>query len=92
LGYWGATDVVVGLLGTGPLGVLLMPDDHQVRADEGNQKSGDQQNVDREQARDEILARETAAEDFYVPTTGIDSMIPWAMRRPVPDNRSSGSE
>ena len=26
------------------------------------------------------------------PTTGIDSMIAWAIRNPVPDSRSSGSE
>ena len=29
---------------------------------------------------------------MYVPTTGMDSMMPWAMRSPVPDSRSSGSE
>jgi hypothetical protein len=28
----------------------------------------------------------------YVPTTGTESMIPSAIRRPVPDSRSSGSE
>lgn len=28
----------------------------------------------------------------YVPTTGIDWMIPCAMRSPVPDSRSSGRE
>ncbi len=28
----------------------------------------------------------------YVPTTGIDSMMPCAVRSPVPESRSSGSE
>ena len=30
--------------------------------------------------------------DTQVPMTGIDSMIASAIRRPVPDSRSSGSE
>ena len=30
--------------------------------------------------------------ETYVPTIGIDRMTPEAMRRPVPDSRSSGSE
>lgn len=29
---------------------------------------------------------------MYVPTTGTDSMMPWAILSPVPDSRSSGSE
>ncbi len=28
----------------------------------------------------------------YVPTTGIDSMMPATMRTPTPESRSSGSE
>ncbi len=30
--------------------------------------------------------------DMYVPTTGMESMMPWAIRSPVPESRSSGSE
>ena len=30
--------------------------------------------------------------EIHVPSTGVACMIPWAIRRPVPDRRSSGSE
>src|SRR3569833_3036337 len=46
-----------------PLRVLQVPDDHQVRGHEGDQQPGDQQDVDREQAGEEDLTGEHAAED-----------------------------
>ena len=56
---------------------------------------GKQQHVDDVEPRDDLGAGELAAEQrqwVQVPITGIDSVMPEAIRSPVPESRSSGSE
>ena len=72
-----ADDDVLGLARAGEVGVLLVPQDHHVRADQREQDARDQQHVDDEQPRDDVVARDscrrTGSSTTYVPTTGIDS-------------------
>ncbi len=57
-----ADDVVVGLAGAGPLGVLLVHEQHHVGADERQQQPGDEQDVHGVQAGHDRVAGELAAE------------------------------
>ena len=91
-----AADGVLGASRAGELGVLLPHDQREVGADQRQQDRRDQQHVHDVEPADDHVAGERPAEDQErrprCRRTGIDSMIASAMRRPVPESRSSGSE
>ena len=91
-----ADHVVLGAPGPGPLGVLLVPDQHQVRRDQAEDDPGDQQDVDDVQPWDEVLSGELAPEDQEggVRAHHRDALddAPPRCAGPVPESRSSGSE
>ena len=58
-----ADDVLLGAAGSGPLGVLVVDEQQHVGPDERQQDARDQQHVDGVEPRDDLLARELAAEE-----------------------------
>jgi len=90
-----ADDVAVGPTVGGHLGVLLHHDRGQVGGQQGGDQPGDEEHVDDIEPADELCPRELAAEQEERregPATGTPSRTPSAIRMPVPDSWSSGSE
>ena len=91
-----ADDVLLGAAGTGPLGVLVVDEQQHVGGDQRQDQARDQQHVGDVEPRDDHLARELAAEHeerhVRCRRTGVALTRPSAIRRPVPESRSSGSE
>ncbi len=83
-----ADDVLLGPAGAGPLGVLLVHEQHHVRADERQQQPGDQQHVGYVEPRDDHVAGELAAEHEERHVGADDgSRLDQAVRDPQPGAR-----